>query len=375
MITLLKNLECYCPDYVGKSDILIVQDKIGGISPAGAWDGNPLIDNAFDCDGLIAFPGLIDQHVHIIGGGGEEGFPSRIGEIDVRSVLQSGVTALVGLLGTDDRTKSLTALFAKAKSLERQGISTYLYTGSYSVPVVTYTQSIANDLIFIDKVIGTGEIAISDHRSSHPDLQALRALAHETHVGGLLSGKAGVVHFHLGDGSEGLSALLQLVEQSEFPPEMFVPSHVNRNPALFEQALTYRKSGGNIDLTAGEHAGISVPIAIARLLTQTEELERVTVSSDANGSIPGGGVGEIGCLFRDIRDCIVSQGISAQTAVRPVTENVARLLKLYPAKGVLRQGSDADILITDKNYQINKLFCMGKLMVDHGAVLEDSISL
>ncbi len=374
MITLLKNLECYCPDYLGKSDILIIQDKIGGISSAGAWDDNPLIDNVLECDGLLAFPGLIDQHVHIIGGGGEEGFSSRVSEIDIRSVLQSGVSTLVGLLGTDNRTKSLTALFAKAKSLELQGITTYLYTGSYSVPVVTYTQSILNDLIFIDKVIGTGEIAISDHRSSHPDLQALQTLAHETHVGGLLGGKAGVVHFHLGDGNGGLSPLLQLVEQSEFPLEMFVPSHVNRNPALFEQALTYRKNGGNIDLTAGEHAGIPVPIAIARLLTQTEKLERVTVSSDANGSIPGGGVGEIGCLFCDIRDCIVSQGISPETAVRPITENVARLLKLYPAKGVLRQGSDADILITDKNYQVNKLFCMGKLMVEHGTVLETATS-
>lgn len=374
MVTLLKGLECYCPQYRGKNDILIIQDKIGRIQPDTEWDRNPLIDSVLDCSGLVAFPGLIDQHVHIIGGGGEQGFASRVGEIDIHDILRAGVTTLVGLLGTDDQTRSLETLFAKAKGLEQQGITAYLYTGSYSVPAVTFTQNVENDLILIDRVIGTGETAISDHRSSQPDLRALLALARATHLGGLLGGKAGVVHFHVGDGKRGLAPLLELVEESDLPMEMFVPSHVNRNPMLFEQAEAYWKDGGNIDLTAGETAGLPVPAAMRRLANSGLGLERVTVSSDANGSIPQGGVGAIQALYDDVIDCITEEKISPESVLRTVTENVARVLKLYPAKGTLREGSDADMILTDKNYQINKLFCMGKLMMDRGCVLENAVS-
>lgn len=363
MLTLLKGLECYCPQYSGKNDILIAGDKIDKIQPQGNWETD-LIDTTIDCSGLLAFPGLIDQHVHIIGGGGEQGFSSRVPEIDIYDILKAGVTTLVGLLGTDACTRSLEALYAKAKGLEIQGITTYIYTGSYSIPVITFTQSIVKDLVLIDKVIGTGEIALSDHRSSHADSTVLLKLASDTHIGGLLGGKAGVVHLHIGDGKAGLFPLLQLIKSSDLPQEQFVPTHVNRNALLFHQAEEYWKSGGNIDLTAGESAGLAVPEAVRRLLNSKSDLSRVTVSSDANGSIPGGGVGKIQCLYNDIQNCIVKEKINPEIVFPLVTENVAKVLKLYPQKGTLQEGSDADILITDKEYHIKKLFCRGKFMPD-----------
>ncbi len=371
MFTLLKNLECYSPKYIGKKNILIAGGKIYKIQPAGKQEANPFIDRTVECDGLLAFPGLIDQHVHIIGGGGEQGFASHVGEIDIHDILAAGVTTLVGLLGTDGCTKSLESLFVKAKILESQGITTFIYSGSYSVPIVTLTQSIVRDLILIDKVIGAGEIAISDHRSSNADSAALLTLASDTHLGGLLGGKAGVVHIHLGDGKAGLTPLLKILEQSDLPVELFVPTHVNRNPVLFEQAVEYCKNGGNIDLTAGETVGIPVPDAVCRLMNGNPGLSGVTVSSDANGSIPSGGTGTIQCLYDDIRDCIVTEKINPETVIRLVTENVAKVLKLYPQKGTLREGSDADLLITDKNYKVSKLFCLGKLMIDEGCVVEN----
>lgn len=370
MLTLLKNLECFTPQYRGKKDILIVCGKIHKIQQAGKIQDSPLIDKTFDCDGLLAFPGLIDQHVHIIGGGGEEGFASRVGEIDIRDILMAGVTTLVGLLGTDGCTRSLEALYAKAKGLEIQGITTYIYSGSYSIPVITFTQNIVKDLVLIDKVIGTGEIALSDHRSSHADSIVLLSLASDTHIGGLLGSKAGVVHLHIGDGKDGLAPLLKIVKESDLPIEEFVPTHVNRNPVLFNQAIEYCKGGGNIDLTAGEAAGIPVPDAVERLIHSGFDLSHVTVSSDSNGSIPAGGSGKIQCLYDDITDCIVRKKLEPETVFRLVTENVAKVLKLYPRKGTLQEGSDADILITDKNYKIDKLFSMGKLMVENGHVAE-----
>ncbi len=364
MITLLKGVECYCPQYIGRNDILIAGDKIEKIRSQANWQCD-LIDETIDCSGLLAFPGFIDQHVHIIGGGGEQGFSSRLPEIDFQDILQAGVTTVVGLLGTDACTRSLEALYAKAKDLEYQGISTYIYTGSYSVPAITFTNSIVKDLVLIDKVIGTGEIALSDHRSSNAETAVLLKLASDTHIGGLLGGKAGVVHLHMGDGKAGLFPLLQLVNASDLPKDQFVPTHVNRNALLFHQAEEYWKRGGNIDLTAGETAGLPVPEAVRRLLNSKTELSGVTVSSDANGSIPGGGAGKIQCLFDDIRDCIQKEDINPETAVRLVTENVAKVLMLYPKKGSLQEGSDADILITDKNYTIQKLFCMGKQLLNH----------
>lgn len=365
MLTLLKNIECYCPKYIGKRDILIACDKIYKIQPVGLPINQSILTNVIDCDGLLAFPGLLDQHVHIVGGGGESGFVSRIPEIDFNEIISAGVSTLVGLLGIDGYTKSLENLLAKARALEQQGLTTYIYTGSYAVPIITLTQSIISDLVLIDKVIGTGEIAIADHRSSHPALKDLIKLASDTHIGGIVSGKAGIVHIHIGDGKEGLEPLLELVQQSNYPIGMFVPTHVNRTVKLFEQAIEYCRIGGNIDLTAGEVKGISVPEAIQILIDHQMDLSKVTISSDANASGGAMEISKIVSLYEDIKSCITIKKISPSLTFSFVTENVAKVLKLYPQKGVIKEESDADILILDRSFNIKKLMCSGKLLVNN----------
>lgn len=365
MLTLLKNLDCYCPNHIGKNDVLICGDKIYKIKPNIEINDVSLLENIYDCDGLYGFPGIIDQHVHIIGGGGEDGFNSRVAEIDFNNIINAGVTTLVGLLGADSCTRSMKSLYAKAKSLEIQGLTTYIYSGSYSVPPVTLTTNIINDLVLIDKVIGIGEIAIADHRSSHSSINELLKISSDAHLGGLLGNKAGVVHLHVGDGKDGLSDLLQLINLSDLPIEGFVPTHVNRNNALFQQAIDFCNSGGNIDLTAGETAGITVNDAIRKLINDKIDTSKVTVSSDSNGSIPSGGVSNIKTLFDDIISCIVKGEINPEIAFSLVTENVAKILKIFPKKGTLSEKSDADILITDKNYEIKKLISMGKLLLNN----------
>ncbi|SHI10195.1 beta-aspartyl-dipeptidase (metallo-type) [Sporobacter termitidis DSM 10068] len=365
MLTLLRSVTCCCPQPAGEKDILIAGSKIYKIAPPGEIAGSPLFEKVVDCRGLTAFPGFIDQHVHILGAGGEQGFQSRLPELSAEEILSAGVTAVVGLLGADGVTRRMEALYAKAKALEAQGLSTYLYAGSYAVPPVTLTGSLLTDMTFIDKVVGAGEIAIADHRSTSPDACALVKIAAEVHLGGLLTEKAGVVHLHVGDGKDGLRVLREAVRESDLPLEMFVPTHTNRNPDLFRQAADYVRSGGRIDLTAGEQAGLTVPEAVRALAADGGALSRVTVSSDAGGSTPAGGAGKISALYSDFVEIIRQSVLPPHEAVRLFTENPAKVLKLN--KGALREGGDADILVTDGGYHIKLLFAMGRLLLDRTA--------
>ena len=84
--------------------------------------------------------------------------------------------------------------------LREEGLSAWCYTGGYHVPATTLTGSVRSDIVNLEPVIGVGEVAISDHRSSQPSVEEILRLASEAHVAGLMTGKAGIVHFHLGDG-------------------------------------------------------------------------------------------------------------------------------------------------------------------------------
>ena len=87
-----------------------------------------------DAAGRRVIPGLIDQHVHITGGGGESGFTSRVPELRFSDSVKAGVTTLVGLLGTDSRTRNVQNLLAKTKALNEEGITAYCLTGAYEIP-------------------------------------------------------------------------------------------------------------------------------------------------------------------------------------------------------------------------------------------------
>jgi len=372
---LLKNGTCYIPEFIGKKDILVVQNKIYKIE--NHIDESVVPDlEIIDCSGKIVCPGLIDQHIHITGGGGEEGPGSRIPEIMLSECLTAGITTAVGVLGADSITRNISGLLAKARALEEEGLNTYIYTGSYRIPTATLTGSVMSDIDLIDKIIGVGEIAVSDHRSSHPSLDMLKAVASEARMGGLVGKKAGVVHIHVGDGKKGLEPVIELVANSDFPIEMFVPTHLNRNRTLFFQAIEYAKMGGNIDLTAGEtnETGYAVPDALKLLADAGVDMDRVTVSSDANGSIPakegcGPGVGRADELINDIRSSILSGKLTVEQALKTVTVNVAKVLKLYPKKGVIRPGSDADILVFGKeDLKLDKVFVNGEQFVNNGKV-------
>lgn len=361
---LLKSGHCFTPDDVGTKDILIVNDKIcaveNEISTQNLWDVEVI-----DCRHCFVCPGIVDQHVHITGGGGEEGPISRIPEIRLSEITQAGVTTVVGVLGFDSISRSIAGLLAKARGLEAEGITTYIYTGSYGSPTETLTGRVLSDIVLLDKVIGVGEVAISDYRSFHPSLEDLRVLASEAKAGGMLGGKAGVLHLHVGDGKEGLESLFRLMDESDFPLDMFVPTHINRNPKLFDQGTELLKRGGNIDLTAGETVGYSVAEALASLTKKGINMGTVTVSSDGNGSSPDTGISCIDQTLKDLKISIQEKHLDFATVIKTATQNPARILKLYPQKGALFPGSDADILAIKKDdLSIFRLLAKGKVMVE-----------
>jgi beta-aspartyl-dipeptidase (metallo-type) len=364
LLTLLRNIRCFRPADVGEKDIVIAGHKIYKIAQPGTITAGPLFESIVDCSGLCAFPGFVDQHVHLTGAGGEQGFGSRLRELEAGELFGAGVTTVVGLLGADGLTRSMEALYAKAKSLNLRGLTAYIYSGSYCLPPVTLTGSLLRDMVLIESVVGAGEIAVSDHRSSNPDARALVGLASEIHLGGLLSGKGGVLHLHVGDGKDGLRVLKEALEMSDLPADMFVPTHTNRNGRLFKEAVDYCRHGGRIDLTAGEKSGLSVASALRILIKEGIDLGRVTVSSDAGGSTPEGGSGDIRALFDDFSEILQQAILQPQDAIRLFAENPAAVLKLFPRKGALCEGGDADILVMDGDYAVKMLYAMGVPVLD-----------
>ncbi|OEH86401.1 beta-aspartyl-peptidase [Desulfuribacillus stibiiarsenatis] len=370
MFLLLKGGECYIPESIGKKDILIAVGKVyrveDEISKDKLWDVEII-----DCSDKIIIPGLIDQHVHILGGGGEEGPVSRIPEIQLSEIICAGVTTVVGVLGFDSITRNIANLLAKANGLQAEGITSYIYTGSYSIPTSTLTGKSITDISLIDKVIGVGEVALADYRSSHPTLQMLKELSSEAKMGGMIGAKAGIVHMHIGDGKEGIKLLFELIHETDFPIEMFIPTHINRNKKLFEQGIQFLDMGGFIDMTAGESSekGYSVPDALAKLVQENKNLDNVTVSSDGNGSNLGNGICKMTQLFNDLRDCIQYKNIDIETVIKTATINVAKFLKLYPQKGTIKPESDADILMLDKKtLAIDTVIAGGKVFMKDGQI-------
>jgi len=382
MLTLIRGGEVFGPEPLGPKDVLVAGGLIEAIRAPGRLETGGLEAEVVDAAGRIVVPGLIDPHVHILGGGGEGGPATRAPEIRVEDIVASGVTSVIGCLGTDGITRHMTSLLAKARALDAEGVSTFIFSGSYDIPVRTLTGSVRSDLVLIDKVLGAGEIAVSDHRSSQPTFDEIARLAAECRVGGLLGGKAGVLHLHLGDGSRGLDLLFRLIRETEIPVTQVIPTHISRNLRLFEQGLAWAAAGGAIDITVGPDPVPSDPdVGFEDVLAAFERrglpLSRITASSDGNGSMPvfdaDGRLVRLTIatqkdLLRKLRE-IVQKGLAPlETAVRLFSTNAADFYKLV-RKGRVEAGRDADLLILDRELRPVDVFARGRRMMAAGRLL------
>jgi beta-aspartyl-dipeptidase (metallo-type) len=381
---LIRNADVYAPEPLGVQQLLLGGGKVLWIGRELAALPVALPVEVIDLDGRRLIPGLIDGHVHVTGGGGEAGFSTRVPAPMLSRYTRAGVTSVVGLLGTDDVARSTRELVASIYALREQGLNAWGYSGGYHLPPTTLTGSVRGDIVFAEPLIGVGEIAISDHRSSQPTLDELLRLASEAHVAGLMTGKAGIVHLHLGDGARGLELVRRALEQSELPARVFNPTHVNRRKALFAEAVELARRGCSIDITAelpsgapvaeGEDAW-SAADALQQYLDSGAPVELVTISSDAGGCLPcfdhdgrvcGMAVGESGALLATLNE-LLGRGLAMAEALPAFTSNPARLLRLA-GKGRIAAGADADLVALDANGAASDVLIAGVTHVRAGEV-------
>lgn len=373
---LLKDADVWAPEPLGRRDVLVLGGVIAGIGSFEAPAGWPV--EVIDVAGAILAPGLIDAHTHLTGGGGESGPETKVPAVPFSAFTTAGVTTAIGLLGTDCRTRGMEELLAGARALERLGLTALCYTGGYEVPPVTLTGSARGDLVHVDRIVGIGETAISDHRSSQPTYEEIVRLASDAHVGGLLTGKAGVLHLHLGDGERGLAYVRLALAETELPARVFHPTHLNRNARLWREALALSPRGLVLDLTAFPPAPDEPDAAecIAEYLAGGNDPERLTMSSDGGGCLPvfdrdgvmtHMDVGASASLLQAVGRARDS-GVSIMGALATVTSNVARQFRLHD-RGRIGVGLRADLVVLEPDLRVRTTVANGRVLVLDGVPL------
>ncbi|MEZ9935197.1 beta-aspartyl-peptidase [Vibrio breoganii] len=380
MQLLIKNGSVHAPQYLGKKDLLCaggkiiaIEDTINESSLAGEYQ-------VIDAKGANVVPGFVDTHQHFIGGGGEGGYATRTPELKLTDQTLNGVTTALGLLGTDDLSRHVESLFAKTMGFRDEGISTYMITGSYFLPSPTITGSVMRDIAFIDPVVGV-KLAVSDHRGPYITHEGLADLVAQVRNAALVSGKAGIITVHAGAGKKGLTQLLDVLDETDYQAERFVPTHINRED-VWEQAVELARRGAIIDGTAVSQDMLDSgrkALSCAEATQLSIELgikDNFTFSSDAGGSLPkwnedrtrivGMGVGTPSSLLEEIRRGVNEFSLSLSDMLVPITKNAAKQLGLSALKGELQVGHDADVLLLNDDLTLTHTVAKGRVMVSDG---------
>jgi len=368
---LIKNTNLYSPTFLGKKDILISNGKIVAIEDE--ITKHNVFSEVWDVQGLTTTPGFIDQHIHVIGAGGKHGFASMTPQLHLGELIKCGTTSVVGLLGTDGSTRSIKTLFSKIQALNQEGISAYMYTGYYGLDKVYLMNSLQEDMIYIDCVLGC-KIAISDIRSSYPSALELLRLLRNVRVGGMLSGKKGILHLHLGALSSKMDLLFEIVENYEFPIEHISPTHVGRTKDLFEQAIIFAKMGGMIDITTGASKYTDPYKSVLYAIENNVSIENITFSSDGNAGLDkldnnNNLVGFKSAPFDKNLEEVINLhklgGVAFEDSLKLITSNPAKNLGLK-SKGQIKNNFDADICFFDSDLKLSSVIANGKFMMKDG---------
>ena len=371
---LIKNTNLYSPKSLGKKDILISNGKIVAIDDEIV--NHSVFSEVWDAKGAITTPGFIDQHIHVIGAGGKHGFASMTPQLHLGDLINCGTTTVVGLLGTDGSTRSIKTLFSKTQALNQEGITAYMYTGYYGLDKVYLMNSLQEDMIYIDSVIGC-KIAISDIRSSYPSALELLRLLRNVRVGGMLAGKKGILHLHLGALSSKMDLLFEIIENYEFPIEHISPTHVGRTKDLFDQAITFAKMGGMIDITTGASKYTDPYKSVLYALDNNVSIDNMTFSSDGNAGLDkldknnnlvGFKSAPFDKNFEEVINLHKLGGIPIEDALKLITSNPAKNLGLKN-KGQVKINIDADLCFLNSDLELHTVIANGKFMMQEGALV------
>ncbi|HEX2218767.1 MAG TPA: amidohydrolase family protein [Gemmatimonadales bacterium] len=341
VLTLIEGGDVYAPDPLGRQPVLLVDGRIGRVGEVDRTALRTLgLDlETIDASGCVVVPGIIDPHEHLLGGSGEEGFHSQTPQIFLDELVAAGITTVVGCLGVDTTMKTLPGLLARVKGLRHEGLDVWMWTGGYNVPPTTVTDSVRNDIMFLAEVIGCGEVAISDERATDPAPRELARLVHDAYVGGMLSGKAGLTHVHVGEGDRRLRCIREVLDRERFQvrPEWLYLTHVQRNEPLLAEAIELAHEGVAVDFDVAAH---DLAKWLRCYIEDGGPLDRLTFSSDADGTRPG-------ALLDQIRDCVLRERFALEEVLPHVTANTARILG-FEDRGRLAQGLRADLLVLDR---------------------------
>ncbi|MBD1584620.1 beta-aspartyl-peptidase [Pseudoalteromonas sp. S16_S37] len=382
MLTLIQGASLYTPTYQGTKDVLLAGSKVIDIQSNIELETSTSVKKINAREYILA-PGFVDSLVHITGGGGEAGFASRTPEMNLTDATLSGITTVIGALGTDSSSRTLSNLIAKAKGLKEQGLNVFCHTGSYHLPAKTLTGSITDDLMYVEEFVGVGEVAISDHRSSQPTVQQLAQLAAEAKVAGMLSGKSGIVSVHVGPQKSHLTLLHEVASNTDIKLCAFYPTHMNRNKALLDAGVKFCNAGGTIDFTASttqydlEHGEYSAAQALAYCINQGVSPTQLTISSDGHASLPifdqqlnlvGLEIGKEDSLHHAFVQAVQQFSVSIEHALMAITNNPAKILGID--KGYIATNCDADLVLLDKKTLIpSYVWSNGILMVEQSTPL------
>jgi beta-aspartyl-dipeptidase (metallo-type) len=384
-LVLLRGGHLFTPQDLGCQDLLLGYGKILAIGEDLTARFAPLGDILHvDAAGQLVVPGFIDQHLHFLGGGDFEGPLGRVPELHLSMITRAGVTTAVGIMGIEIGFKTLHGLLVKARELDRAGLSTYIYTGAFAIPPPYLTSGVRADITLIDKVIGV-KVAVSEDTYPNLSLAEFAKVAGEVRLAAGLSGKAAVIHAHVGRNPTRLQPIFDLLRAVNLPIAQIVPTHVNRHqPDTLAHALEFARRGGTIDFSAnlskrsGSLTGMNPDEAVRLALAAGVPLSQITLSSDSNVSMPvlDGEDRPVGLhnapptiLHREFVHVVRTNGLPLSDALPLITSNVARVLGIADRKGSLTPGWDADVVLLGADLSVDTVIARGRLMVQAGRVL------
>ncbi len=372
MITVLKNGKTLVDGIIQKRTIVIEDEKISKILLPDSYVQNPA-DKVIDCDGLFVFPGFIDLHIH--GGGG--GYSQNIGEESykriVSSQVQFGTTAIVlTLIGASDEqlinaTKLIPTVNNACSGANILGLH---IEGPWIAPkkigyldksLFEFTVDLKHAQNIID--ICKGQLKIVTLAPELENIESLIKILNEHNIiasCGHTEANYDIAKRGLEYGIKSFTHLWNMSGPIQSRDPGVVGAALSSDTYIEIVADGFHVHPSNVSLTVKSKKEDKICLVTdAMIVTGTNKKTYSFMGIDGiqviNGRTCGPNnaiIGSILTLDKAVRNVHEWTDLDIAKVVAMATANPAKLLGIYPQKGVLKEGADADIAIFN-----NDLFC------------------